>query len=105
MISINLGYKNIYLFGADHSWLKDIHVDENNLVLLTQKHFYNEKSARPKPMTNTGKGVRKLHEVLKKFQITFKNYFLIEEYSRKKNSLIFNSTKNSYIDAFERKYL
>ncbi len=102
MLSLSLNFKKIYLVGADHSWLKDIFVTDNNLVLLTQKHFYDEKTAKAEPMTKMGKGERKLYEILEKFTFTFKSYFNIKKYSKKRNSIILNITPNSYIDAFER---
>lgn len=102
MIALSLKYKSIYLFGADHSWLNDISVTEDNEVLLTQKHFYDNKSAIPRPMDNQGKGARKLHEVLQKFLLAFQGYFEIKEYSATTNQKIINCTEGSFIDAFER---
>lgn len=101
MLGITLKFKTIYLWGADHSWLKEINVDENNQVLVNQKHFYDENTSKPQPM-NKFKGTRRLHEVLIKFVHAFRGYFDIEEYARKKGVKIYNATPNSYIDAFER---
>ncbi len=78
MLSLSLNFKKIYLAGADHSWLKDIFVTDNNMVLLTQKHFYDEKTAKAEPMAKLGKGERKLYEILEKFTLTFKSYFKIK---------------------------
>lgn len=102
VISLNLGYKITYLLGADHSWMKDMWVSDNNEVLLTQKHFYDEGSAKPLPMTKLGKGSRKMHEVLIKFVHAFKAYFTLEAYSRSRDLKIINATPDSYIDAFAR---
>lgn len=102
MLSINLLYKNIYLLGAEHSWLKDLWVNDSNEVLLTQKHFYDEGSAKPLPMNKLGKGSRKLHEVLIKFVYAFQGYFELRAYAETKAVRILNATPDSYIDAFER---
>jgi len=101
MLAIKMGYKNIYIWGADHSWLKEISVDENNRVLVNQKHFYDENISKPQPM-NKLKGTRKLHEVLQKFIYAFKGYFEIDYYAQKKGINIYNATPGSYIDAFKR---
>lgn len=101
MLAIKKEFKNIYIWGADHSWLKEITVDENNQVLINQKHFYDENTSKPLPM-NKLKGTRKLHEVLIKFVHAFKGYFDIELYAAKKGINIYNATPNSYIDAFKR---
>lgn len=102
MIALSLGFKNIFLFGADHSWLKDIWVDEENNVLLQQKHFYDHDQAKPRHMDYLGKGKRKMHEVLIKFYHSFKGYFEIDAYGRSQGKTIYNCTPGSYIDAFER---
>lgn len=101
MLAIKKGYKTIYIWGADHSWLKEISVNEDNQVLVNQKHFYDENTSKPLPM-NKLKGTRKLHEVLIKFVHAFKGYWDIEAYAQKKKVDIYNATPNSYIDAFKR---
>jgi hypothetical protein len=110
-IAIKCGYKKIYLAGTDHNWLQDIHVTQENDVLISQKHFYdnqfrdksNKNSPHPKPMYHgTTKKERKLHEVLIKFYYAFKGYWDIREYASGKNIEIVNLTTNSYIDAFKK---
>lgn len=102
--SVNLGYKKIYLWGTDHSWLPEISVNEENIALINQKHFYDfeNSTAETLPMDKEGKTPRKLHEILMKFMLAFKGYFIINEYAHACNVKILNSTKGSYIDAFER---
>ncbi|MCF8372132.1 MAG: DUF115 domain-containing protein [Bacteroidales bacterium] len=104
MISLNLGFKEIYLFGVDHSWIPEISVDDNNRVLVNQKHFYDEGKTKGLPMgvTTEGKGDKKLHEVLQKFLHTFEGYFTIRDYAESIHAKIFNCTPGSFIDAFER---
>lgn len=102
MIALYLGFNKIFLFGADHSWMKDIWVDEENNVLLQQKHFYDLDKAVPRHMDYLGKGKRKMHEVLIKFYHSFKGYFEIDAYSKSQGKIIYNCTPGSYIDAFKR---
>ncbi len=105
MVTIAAGYKEIFLMGVDHSWLKDLWVTENNEVLLTQKHFYDEKTAQPLPMNKKGVGQRRLDEILHKFMLSFRAYFDIDEYAVRCGARIVNLTPGSYIDAFERRKL
>jgi len=100
--AINLGFKRIYLWGADHSWLKDIYVDDNNNALINQKHFYDNSNSKATPLDKRGKGARKLHEILHKFMLAFRGYFILREYADWRNVKIINQTKGSFIDAFER---
>lgn len=102
MCGINMGYQNIYLFGADHSWLPQISIDDNNRVLINQKHFYDESTSKAKPMHKSGRGERKLYEVLMKFVYSFKAYFVIRQYADSRKSFIYNATPGSFIDAFDR---
>jgi len=103
IFAINSKYSNIYLIGAEHSWLKDIWVADDNEVLLTLKHFYDINSPKPEAMLRgTTSEKRTLGEVLTKFVHTFNSYFVIKYYAKSRNVKIFNATKNSYIDAFER---
>ncbi len=103
---LNSRYKKIYLLGADHSWLPQLSVNDNNEVLLNQKHFYDEKKSTPKPMhKNEGRENRLLHEVLHKFYISFKNYHDLNEYAKSRGAQIINLTEESFIDAFPRKKL
>jgi hypothetical protein len=102
MNAISIGFKTIYIFGADHSWLKDIEVDNDNNVLVNQKHFYDNDTSKPRPMHKKGIHNRKLHEVLMKFMLAFAGYHEINDYSRRKGINIYNATTGSYIDAFKR---
>ena len=102
MIGLNLGFKDIYLFGVDHTWMQELSVDDNNRVLVNMKHFYDEKQSKGEPVQKLGRGERKLHEVLNKFLRTFEGYFPIQEYAETQNAKIYNCTPGSFIDAFER---
>ncbi len=103
ILAINAGFKNIYVAGADHNWMKDLFVADDNTVYLTQKHFYDAQTAGPEVMKKLGRDKRKMHEILTKFIHAFKGYFDIDIYAKAGKSKIINITPNSFIDAFERK--
>jgi hypothetical protein len=105
MNCIQVGFKEIYILGADHSWLKEISVDENNIALVNQKHFYDENESRPEKMQDYIKRPRHLHEIIHKFYLSFKGYWEIKRFAEKKNISIYNSSEFSMIDAFERRKL
>jgi hypothetical protein len=105
MIALQLGFKKILLAGADHNWLKDIYVSQDNRVFLTQKHFYDSQTAEQRPMDKMGKGERRLHEVLHKFAVALNSYFEIEDFSKTQNARIINTTQDSFIDAFQKKII
>lgn len=105
MSLIALGYKELLIVGADHSWLSEISVNENNEAKVHQKHFYDENSSKPTQMHDWSKRPRRLHEILNKFYLSFKGYWEIKKYAESKNVKIYNCSKVSMIDAFERRDL
>ena len=102
IMSINMQFDKIYITGADHNWMKELFVADDNTVYLTQKHFYDLQTAKPGVMKKIGKGKRKMHEILIKFVHSFAGYFDINDYAKKRGVKIINITPNSFIDAFER---
>lgn len=114
VVGLNCNYSKIYLSGVDHSWLEEVSVDNNNNVLIGQKHFYGSEfknrssllSDKKKPVYWGGSGKnRRLHEVLVKFYYAFRSYWELKDLAEIYNSKIINLTENSYIDAFEREKL
>ncbi len=103
IIGINLGFKKIFITGADHTWNENVWVDENNEVFIGDVHFYDEKvNARIGDNFN-----RKLYiyEFFASLTKAFKIYILIEKYAHYMNTKIYNASERSNIDAFERKKL
>ncbi len=96
------GVKEVILVGAEHSWLHELHVDDDNNTLFFNKHFYNE-VGKAKKCNYKGTSYMKLHEVIRSFSYAFEGYHIIEEYAKNKGVKIINCTPNSFIDAFEKK--
>jgi hypothetical protein len=105
IVALNLGFKNIYLVGVEHSWLPTLKVNSDNEVLHLNKHFYDPEDLKDHKMFLLGIRPRRLHEVLHKFMLAFKGYFIIRDYATTKNAHIINTTEGSYIDAFQRSHI
>lgn len=101
MIAIALGYRNIYVVGADHSWTQTLDVNERNEVVSIQPHYYAEDKKTLDHYAAVYRGVR-LHEIMYSFHVAFRAYFDIEAYARSRGVGIINSTPHSFIDAFRR---
>ena len=93
--AINLGYKNVYLYGADHTWTRDLYVDENNTVCYGDRHVYN------KNLTVIKKEGTFAHQLIQ-FATMFNSHYLIEDYSSSKKTKIWNCSSDSFLDAYER---
>ena len=102
-LMINEGFEKIYLYGADHSWLSQMVVDEKNRVCLVDKHFYDKSVPTMKPWLTVTGAPFKLHELMKIFHTVFATYQMLGDYAKSLGKVrIINMTKHSFIDAFER---
>ena len=102
--ALNMGYKKIFIAGADHSWHKDLVVKNNNNLYWKNSHFWDQEEADLTPIwvDSYQKETFKMHLILTSLSYTFSGYFELEKYSKYLNSKIYNITKGSAIDAFEK---
>lgn len=98
---INLGYKDIYLYGVDHTFIQDICVDEENRLCLKWEHFY-DKKAKLKPVVDTLGTPHSIASELLTVAITFRSHELIREYADEMGCRIVNCTYGSMIDSYIR---
>lgn len=101
MLGIWMGYTEIYILGADHSWIKTLSVDEDNRVVSIQPHFYREDEREANRIKKAYLNLP-LHSLLDSFRIAFQSYHRIQAYASRHGVKIFNSTPDSFIDAFQR---
>lgn len=101
MVAMKMGFKTIYVAGADHSWTKTLSVNDRNEVVSVQPHFYkdDEKEVR---RIRTDYLRYPLHQILYSFYVAFKSYFTIQRYAEHSGIMVLNVTPDSFIDAFPR---
>lgn len=106
-LAINAGFKNIYLFGADHSWIENIRVNENNETITSFTHFYtNKEEVIEKKVKFPGSDKSAtMVDIFKSYLKTFKLYYILDRYSKSRGTKIYNASAFSYIDVFERKII
>jgi hypothetical protein len=102
MVSIWLDYKTIELYGVEHSWLGLLSVDNDNNVLILDKHFYDKEDVSKTVFKGVDGKPWKLHEVLYAFARMFESYWEINDYIKGKNINIINKSPDSFIDAFKK---
>lgn len=102
-IGVCLKYKQIELYGVEHSWLKQLSVNDDNKVCLDNPHFFDKEKTPPKTWEEIHYRDAKLHEVLSMYAKMFEAYFDVNAFALNMNCNIYNCTPNSYIDAFQRK--
>ena len=101
MLGLRMPFERLYLAGAEHSWLSEVMVDDDNTVYYGAKHFYTQQAVQVKARVHNDQSSI-LFEILYHMYVVFKGYFQIKAYARYLHKEIFNITPNSYIDAFER---
>lgn len=102
-ISLYLGYSNIELYGVEHSWTRCLFVNENNEVCLENPHFFDKESAPPKTWKEIQHEDAHIHNVLRMYAQMFDSYWEIKQIAQRRNAIIINKTKDSFIDAFPKK--
>ncbi len=105
-ICINIRFKEIYITGADHTWLEQMHVNNDNQLCLKDIHFYEKEqqvSYRPFYTDLTKTSTFKMHEILATFGKMFYGYWQIQKYAFTRGTAIYNASETSFIDAFPRK--
>lgn len=102
-ISINMGFSEINILGSDHSWTKELFVNDKNQVCTVDHHFYDNNKVNYNIFTRIDGSVYKMHEILRDYALMFEGYHKLREYGDYLKVRINNATENSFIDAFERK--
>lgn len=104
LFAINMGYKKIFLVGADHSWHENIFLGKDNVLYLKRKHFYPEVNQSIQPLFKNPEETQiyKLHEYFRALSIAFEGHQEVSEYAKLAGAKVYNASKKSYIDAYER---
>ncbi len=102
-LGINIGFKNIYLLGADHTWHQNLHINQNNDLCLKDVHFYDDVEHTNyrlfyKDASHTS--TFKMHEILATLSKAFYGYETIKHYADSRDTTIYNASEISFIDAF-----
>ncbi|MDE5628017.1 MAG: hypothetical protein K2I69_00455 [Muribaculaceae bacterium] len=101
MLAMAMGYSEIILTGADHSWMKTLNVNEHNEIVSIQPHFYKDNEQEHARVLHEYRGYH-LYQIVESFAVAFKSYVEIQNYAASRGVTIINATPESFIDAFPR---
>lgn len=101
MVALREGYRDIAIVGADHTWSRELWVDDKNRVISVQKHFYKDNDKEFERVAQEYAGYH-LHDILNSLTIAFRSYHQIAAYADSIGAEIINCTPGSFIDAFPR---
>lgn len=101
-----LGYKDIQLYGVDHTFFDGLFVDQNNVFCHKEEHFYTQEVKLKPMLCHYFKGETRNYTVsyyLQEKASIFEGHEVMERFSRSIGARILNCTGCSMIDAYERK--
>ncbi|MFM7309611.1 MAG: hypothetical protein ACKOZY_03315, partial [Flavobacteriales bacterium] len=104
-LGLNLGYKRVLLFGADHNWHQHLEVNAENVVCVRQVHFYeNESEVKLVPFYKAMhvQETFRMDELFHAWAKVFHGYHQVAEYAASRGATILNATPGSFVDAFDR---
>lgn len=105
---INEGFKEIYLSGINANFHEYLKVGDDNKVYTLQHHFYDKKPTRNVIADRDEKGNYIPQPLWKQFDSLrrlFYGFMVLKDYAEYHQVRIVNTSKESYIDAFERRYI
>lgn len=103
-LAVRMGYRNVYVVGADASFLEGLFVDPvSNLLSVASRHFAEE----PVPAAPIYKDAEEaepmlLHEYLEAVARMFEGYHEVWKYAKARNVNVVNASEFSWIDALPR---
>ncbi|MDE7407183.1 MAG: hypothetical protein K2M76_02080, partial [Muribaculaceae bacterium] len=101
-MALRMPFKKVYIAGADHSWLPEISVTDDNEVLMHQKHFYDQNTSKADTVKQENLNAARLHTILYHMHVAFKAYFTLKDFATSLGKEVINITPGSFIDAFPR---
>ncbi len=99
---INLKYRNIYLIGVENNFFLNFYLDENNQLHIKDNHFYEVKNKLTPQFHADGSSVTMADQMSNLYKV-FTSHQRLQKYAKHCNSNVYNATKNSFIDAYQRK--
>lgn len=103
-IGLLLGYREIDLYGVDHTLLDGLCVDEENRLCRADHHYYDSERPAPKPIfMKVPRAPYTMAIYLAEVAELFRGHEVLRDYAASLGARIVNRTRGSMIDAYERK--
>ena len=103
-LAITRRFKEVYLFGADHSWHEEIRMSDTNELLMKQEHFYDKPGdiAYIPVYDVVKKETSRMSAQFASLSKAFYSYEVLRDYAASLNVQVLNASAKSYVDAFKR---
>ncbi|WP_430406607.1 hypothetical protein [Fluviicola sp.] len=103
--AMKIGAERIFLFGAENNWHANVKVNKENYLIISDLHLYEEKKEHTERILKDSSDPSKritMTSLLESCLKVFKGYEVLSKYARTKHIQIYNCSKNSLLDSFER---
>jgi hypothetical protein len=102
--ALNLGFKRVFMFGADHTWHENLHLTKDNIVCLKDKHFYDSADPKPSPFYEdpNEEYAFTMTSLFQRLSDIFGGYEYLMGYARYLGADLYNLGSGSFVDAFPR---
>lgn len=112
-IALWMNFRSIALIGADHTWHRDLSLNQQNVLMTGEFHSYGSGSQRPflKP-SGVGKSLARrtlgsadvftMREIFLAWATVHESYEKLARIARRQDARITNCSAVTFIDAFER---
>jgi hypothetical protein len=103
-LAITRRFREVYLFGADHSWHEEIRITDTNELLMKQEHFYDKPGdATYIPVWDVVKlETSRMSAQFASLSKAFYSYEVLRDYAQAMQVRVLNASAKSYVDAFVR---
>jgi len=114
-VALWMGYGEVAIVGADHTWHREIELSDANVLLVRQVHSYDsEVEWKPflKPSGISRTLLRKplsasdtfsVREIFLAWAVVHESYEKLHTIARRSGAHVWNCSSTTFIDAFERK--
>ena len=101
-ISLQKGYRTVYLHGVDSDSYKNICINQQNEMVIREFHYYGNSDRNMNDEKHHGFSKGTLYKRLMCEVIMFRSYVDLAAYADHLGIRVINASPNSMIDAFER---
>ncbi len=102
-VGVLLGYSRIFLEGADHSWHKYLHLNNENKLMIKDVHFYDGNPEMTPLLKDSENGIHfSVEDIFRAYYLLHKSYKVLARIAIRKDVRVINRTPDSFIDAFEK---
>lgn len=103
--SLFMGYKDLRVYGIDHTFFDNIVVDDNNVVNFRETHFYKDERSVLRPLiyhdTTPARNITMKEYILARGD-AFKRHERMQKLAQSMGAVIYNCTPGSLVDAYPR---